>query len=90
LIRAHLARGDRASAARAYARCADRLAADLGVEPTSETRSLLDGVRMDRVRRPSGSRPRADRTATAGGRGAISGRRGGRPRGRRAGHGRTC
>lgn len=41
LIRAHLARGDRASAARAYASCAGLLAADLGVEPTAETRALL-------------------------------------------------
>jgi DNA-binding SARP family transcriptional activator len=45
VIRAHLARGDHASAARAYARCADRLAADLGVEPTPETRALLDAAR---------------------------------------------
>jgi len=42
LIRAHLARGDRASAARAYALCAERLAADLGVQPATETRSLLE------------------------------------------------
>jgi DNA-binding SARP family transcriptional activator len=41
LIRAHLARGDRASAARAYARCTGLLAADLGVEPSAETRALL-------------------------------------------------
>jgi DNA-binding SARP family transcriptional activator len=45
VIRAHLATGDHASAARAYSRCADRLAADLGVEPTAETKALLDGVR---------------------------------------------
>jgi two-component SAPR family response regulator len=42
LIRAHLARGDRASAARAYALCAERLATDLGVQPATETRSLLE------------------------------------------------
>lgn len=41
LIRAHLARGDRASAARAYARYVDRLAAELGVQPAPETRALL-------------------------------------------------
>ena len=45
VIRSHLATGDHASAARAYARCVDRLAADLGVEPTSETRALLDRAR---------------------------------------------
>jgi DNA-binding SARP family transcriptional activator len=45
LIRGHLASGDRASAARAYARCAARLEADLGVEPTAETRQLLDRPR---------------------------------------------
>jgi DNA-binding SARP family transcriptional activator len=44
LIRAHLARGDRASAAQAYARCAERLATDLGVQPATETRSLLEGA----------------------------------------------
>jgi DNA-binding SARP family transcriptional activator len=44
LIQAHLARGDRASAARAYALCAERLATDLGVEPATETRSLLEGA----------------------------------------------
>jgi DNA-binding SARP family transcriptional activator len=44
LIRAHLARGDRASAARAYAQCAERLATDLGVQPATETRSLLERV----------------------------------------------
>jgi DNA-binding SARP family transcriptional activator len=43
LIKAHLARGDRASAARAYATCAARLGDDLGVQPATETRSLLDG-----------------------------------------------
>jgi DNA-binding SARP family transcriptional activator len=41
LIRAHLARGDRASAARAYAQCAERLSVELGVEPTAETQALL-------------------------------------------------
>jgi DNA-binding SARP family transcriptional activator len=49
LIRAHLARGDHASAARAYAQCVARLAADLGVEPTLETRKLLDGARAGRT-----------------------------------------
>jgi DNA-binding SARP family transcriptional activator len=44
LIQAHLARGDRASAARAYALCAERLATDLGVQPAVETRSLLEGA----------------------------------------------
>lgn len=44
LIRAHLARGDRASAALAYARCAERLSIDLGVEPAPETRALLDRI----------------------------------------------
>jgi DNA-binding SARP family transcriptional activator len=48
LIRAHLARGDHASAARAYAQCAARLAADLGVEPTHQTMELLDGARGQR------------------------------------------
>jgi DNA-binding SARP family transcriptional activator len=57
LIRAHLARGDHASAARTYARFADRLAADLGVEPTPETRALLDGALLNR--------PRADRPSSA-------------------------
>jgi DNA-binding SARP family transcriptional activator len=42
LMQAHLARGDRASAARAYALCAERLATDLGVQPATETRSLLE------------------------------------------------
>jgi DNA-binding SARP family transcriptional activator len=41
LIRAHLALGDRASAARAYAQCAERLLVDLGVEPAQETQKLL-------------------------------------------------
>jgi DNA-binding SARP family transcriptional activator len=41
LIRAHLASGDRASAARAYMLCAERLSADLGVEPAIETQALL-------------------------------------------------
>lgn len=41
LIRAHLARGDRASAARAYAQCSERLSVDLGVEPAAETQALL-------------------------------------------------
>ena len=45
LIRAYLARGDHASAAHAYARCKDRLIAELGVEPTSETRGLLEAAR---------------------------------------------
>jgi DNA-binding SARP family transcriptional activator len=45
LIRAHLARGDHAAAGRAYARCAERLVADLGVEPTAATRALLDDAR---------------------------------------------
>jgi DNA-binding SARP family transcriptional activator len=48
LIRAHLASGDHASAARAYARCFDRLAEDLGVEPTLETRDLLTLARTSR------------------------------------------
>jgi DNA-binding SARP family transcriptional activator len=42
LIQAHLARGDRASAARAYALCVERLATDLGVQPATETQSLLE------------------------------------------------
>ena len=42
LIRAHLARGDRASAARTYAQLAERLAGDLGVEPAAATRELLE------------------------------------------------
>jgi DNA-binding SARP family transcriptional activator len=41
LMRAHLANGDRASAARAYAQCAERLSVDLGVEPAQETQALL-------------------------------------------------
>jgi DNA-binding SARP family transcriptional activator len=49
LIRAHLARGDRASAARAYAQCAERLTADLGIQPAHETRSLLDGALANRL-----------------------------------------
>jgi len=50
LIRAHLAMGDRAAAARAYSRCAARLAADLGVEPALETSGLLDELRINRTR----------------------------------------
>jgi DNA-binding SARP family transcriptional activator len=50
LIRAHLARGDHASAARAYARCADRLTTELGVEPTVQTRELLEVARTGRTR----------------------------------------
>jgi len=51
LIRAHLARGDRASAARTYAQLAERLAVDLGVEPASATRELLEdaGATMSNV-----------------------------------------
>jgi SARP family transcriptional regulator, regulator of embCAB operon len=45
LIRAHLARDDRAAAARAYARCADLLSNELGIEPTMETRALLESAR---------------------------------------------
>jgi DNA-binding SARP family transcriptional activator len=44
LIRAQLAAGDRAAAVHAYVRCAERLAADLGVEPAIETRRLLEGA----------------------------------------------
>jgi DNA-binding SARP family transcriptional activator len=58
LIRAHLARGDHAAAARAYAQCADRLAADLGVEPAIETRALLEEARSGRPRP-------AERTSTS-------------------------
>lgn len=57
LIRAHLARGDHASAARAYAQCSDRLATDLGVEPTFETRRLLDGARTGAAK-PTATPPR--------------------------------
>jgi DNA-binding SARP family transcriptional activator len=55
VIRAHLARGDRASAARAYAQCAERLAAELGVEPASTTRKLLDdgGTGLPKASSPS-------------------------------------
>jgi SARP family transcriptional regulator, regulator of embCAB operon len=45
LIQAHLARGDRASAARAYALCAERLVVELGVEPSGATRELLEDAR---------------------------------------------
>lgn len=44
LMRAHLARGDRAAAARTYAECEVRFATDLGVKPTIETRSVIDGA----------------------------------------------
>jgi DNA-binding SARP family transcriptional activator len=40
LMRAHVAAGDRASAARAFRACRSRLAEDLGVEPASETIEL--------------------------------------------------
>ncbi len=41
LIRAHLARGDRASAAKALVACRDALRRELGVAPSRETESLL-------------------------------------------------
>jgi DNA-binding SARP family transcriptional activator len=55
LIRAYLARGDRASAARAYAHCAERLAVELGVEPSVATRELLENASpgMSKARSPS-------------------------------------
>jgi DNA-binding SARP family transcriptional activator len=40
LMRAHVAAGDRSSAARAYQACRTRLAEDLGVEPAPETMAL--------------------------------------------------
>ena len=46
LIRAHLERGDRAAAGRAYGRLAERLATDLGVEPSDETRQLIGEARV--------------------------------------------
>ena len=49
LIRAHLARGDHASAARALAQCAERLSVDLGVEPAAETQALLGSESTPRV-----------------------------------------
>jgi DNA-binding SARP family transcriptional activator len=51
LIRAHLVRGDRASAARAYAQCAERLATDLGVDPAIETRMLFETAEVPVVER---------------------------------------
>jgi DNA-binding SARP family transcriptional activator len=45
IIRAHLARSDRAAAVRAYARCAELLAADLGIEPAAETQAILGPAR---------------------------------------------
>jgi DNA-binding SARP family transcriptional activator len=44
LIRAHLARGDRAAAAHAFLRCTELLALDLGIEPSPETRELVEGA----------------------------------------------
>lgn len=46
LIRAHIERGDRAAAGRAYGRLAERLATDLGVEPSAETRRLIEATRV--------------------------------------------
>lgn len=48
-MRAHSAAGDRAEALRAYERCARLLAAELGVEPTSETRDLAERIRSGEV-----------------------------------------
>jgi DNA-binding SARP family transcriptional activator len=45
LIRAHLARGERAEAIRAYERCRDVLATDLGIEPSTETAAMLQAIR---------------------------------------------
>ncbi len=42
LIVAHIERGDRASAVRAYHRCVELLARELGVEPAAETRALVE------------------------------------------------
>jgi SARP family transcriptional regulator, regulator of embCAB operon len=55
LMRAHLARGDRAAAANAYRRCIERLALDLGIEPASQTRQLLEDARLANVRDPRSS-----------------------------------
>jgi DNA-binding SARP family transcriptional activator len=46
LIRAHLERGDRASAGLAYRRLAERLANDLGVDPSDETRRLIGAAKV--------------------------------------------
>jgi DNA-binding SARP family transcriptional activator len=42
VIEAHLERGDRASAIRAYHRCVELLANELGVEPAAETKALYE------------------------------------------------
>ncbi|MFN0026495.1 MAG: ATP-binding protein [Acidimicrobiales bacterium] len=42
VIVAHIERGDRASAVRAYHRCVELLASELGVEPAAETRALVE------------------------------------------------
>jgi DNA-binding SARP family transcriptional activator len=55
LIRAHLARGDRGAAASAYLRCANRLAHDLGIEPTAATRALLEDARPAMARQTRSS-----------------------------------
>jgi DNA-binding SARP family transcriptional activator len=46
LIRAHIERGDRAGAGHVYRRLAARLATDLGVEPSDETRRLIGAMRV--------------------------------------------
>jgi DNA-binding SARP family transcriptional activator len=45
LMRAHLQRGERAEALRAYRRCRDLLASVLGTEPNSATRALFEAAR---------------------------------------------
>ena len=45
LMRAALAGGRRADAVRAYQRCRDLFASDLGIEPSAETTALLDEAR---------------------------------------------
>lgn len=45
LMRAHLARGERAEAIRAYRRCRELLVSVLGTEPSDETRRLYDAAR---------------------------------------------
>lgn len=53
LIRMHLVLGSRAQAAQQYDTCRNLLAEELGVEPMSETRSLLTAIRSSRIENTS-------------------------------------
>jgi len=53
VIDAHRHRGDRASAVRAYHRCLEVLATELGVEPAAETRALYEQL-IEREAAPEG------------------------------------